>query len=69
MGKFTHSKEKPTMKKQFLKQVVNESIVDTKTNRYIYNTGNGNIERLPLEKLNTTYALTDWEVVGNVKDL
>ena len=39
MGKFTHSKEKPTMKKQFLKQVVNESIVDTKTNRYIYNTG------------------------------
>lgn len=51
------------------KQVVNESIVDTKTNRYIYNTGNGNIERLPLEKLNTTYALIDWEVVGNVKDL
>lgn len=57
------------MTKQFLKQVVNESIVDTKTNRYIYNTGNGNIERLPLEKLNTTYALTDWKVVGNVRDL
>lgn len=57
------------MKKQFLKQVVNESIVDTKTNRYIYNTGNGNIERLPLEKLNTTDSITDWEVVGNVKDL
>lgn len=57
------------MTKQFLKRVVNESIVDTKTNRYIYNTGNGNIERIPLEKLNTTYALTDWEVVGNVRDL
>lgn len=57
------------MTNKFLKQVVNESIVDTKTNRYIYNTGNGNIERLPLEKLNTTYALTDWEVVGNVRDL
>ena len=69
MGKFTHRKEKQTMTKQFLKRVVNESIVDTKTNRYIYNTGNGNIERLPLEKLNTTYALTDWEVVGNVRDL
>lgn len=57
------------MTKQFLKQVVNESIVDTKTNRYIYNTGNGNIERLSLEKLNTTDSITDWEVVGNVKDL
>ena len=57
------------MAKQFLKRVITESIVDTKTNRYIYNTGNGNIERLPLEKLNTTYALTDWEVVGNVRDL
>lgn len=57
------------MTKQFLKRVVNESIVDTKMHRYIYNTGNGNIERLPLEKLNTTYALTDWEIVGNVRDL
>lgn len=57
------------MTKQFLKHVITESIVDTKMYRYIYNTGNGNIERLPLGKLNTTYALTDWEVVGNVKDL
>ncbi|MEO3123143.1 hypothetical protein [Mediterraneibacter gnavus] len=57
------------MTKQFLKRVVNESIVDTRKYRYTYNTGNGNIERLPLEKLNTTYALTDWEVVRNVKDL
>lgn len=57
------------MTKQFLKHVITESIVDTKMYRYIYNTGNGNIERLPLGKLNTTYALTDWEVVGNVRDL
>lgn len=57
------------MTKQFLKRVVNESIVDTRKYRYIYNTGNGNIERLSLEKLNTTDSLTDWEVVGNVKDL
>ena len=57
------------MTKQFLKHVITESIVDTKMYRYIYNTGNGNIERLPLGKLNTTYALTDWKVVGNVKDL
>lgn len=57
------------MTKQFLKRVVNESIVDTRKYRYTYNTGNGNIERLPLEKLNTTGSITDWEVVGNVKDL
>lgn len=57
------------MTKQFLKRVITESIVDAKMHRYIYNTGNGNIERLPLGKLNTTYALTDWEVVGNVRDL
>ena len=57
------------MTKQFLKRVITESAIDTKKYRYIYNTGNGNIERLPLEKLNTTYALTDWEVVGNVRDL
>lgn len=57
------------MTNRFLRRVVSESIVDTKMHRYIYNTGNGNIERLPLEKLNTTYALTDWEVVGNVRVL
>lgn len=57
------------MTKQFLKRVVNESIIDTRKYRYTYNAGNGNIERLPLEKLNTTDSITDWEVVGNVKDL
>ena len=57
------------MTKQFLKRVITESIVDTKMHRYIYNTGNGNIERLLLEKLNTTDSITDWEVVRNVKDL
>ena len=57
------------MTNKFLRRVVDESIIDTRKYRYIYNTGNGNIERLPLEKLNTTYALTDWEVVGSVMDL
>jgi len=57
------------MTNQFLKRIISESAIDTKKYRYTYNDGNGNIERLPLEKLNTTYALTDWEVVGNVKDL
>lgn len=57
------------MTSKFLKRVINEVIIDTRKYRYTYNAGNGNIERLPLEKLNTTYALTDWEVLGNVKDL
>ena len=57
------------MTNKFLRRVVDESIIDTRKYRYTYNAGNGNIERLPLEKLNTTYALTDWEVVGNVRDL
>jgi len=57
------------MTNKFLRRVVDESIIDTRKYRYTYNAGNGNIERLPLEKLNTTYTLTDWEVVGNVRDL
>lgn len=57
------------MTNRFLRRVVSESIIDTWKYKYTYNTGNGNIERLPLEKLNTTDSITDWEVVGNVKDL
>lgn len=57
------------MANRFLRRVVSESIIDTRKYRYTYNAGNGNIERLPLEKLNTTDSITDWEVVGNVKDL
>lgn len=57
------------MTNKFLRRVVDESIIDTRKYRYTYNAGNGNIERLPLEKLNTTDSITDWEVVGNVKVL
>lgn len=57
------------MTNRFLRRVVSESIIDTRKYRYTYNAGNGNIERLPLEKLNTTDLITDWKVVGNVKDL
>lgn len=57
------------MTNRFLRRVVSESIIDTRKYRYTYNAGNGNIERLQLEKLNTTDSITDWEVVGNVKDL
>lgn len=57
------------MTNRFLRRVVSESIVDTRKYKYTYNTGNGNIERLPLEKLNTTDSITDWGIVRNVKDL
>lgn len=57
------------MTNRYLRRVVSESIVDTRKYRYTYNTGNGNIERLPLEKLNTTDSITDWEIVRNVKVL
>lgn len=57
------------MTNKFLRRVVDESIIDTRKYRYTYNAGNGNIERLPLEELNTTDSITDWEVVGNVRDL
>ena len=57
------------MTNRFLRRVVSESIIDTRKYRYTYNAGNGNIERLPLEKLNTTDSITDWEIVRNVKVL
>lgn len=57
------------MTRQFLKRVASESIIDTKKYRYTYNAENGNIERLPLEKLNTTDSITDWEIVGNAVEL
>lgn len=53
----------------FLKRVVSESIVDTRKYRYTYNAGNGNIERLQLNKLNTTEAISSWEIVSNIKHL
>lgn len=57
------------MTNKFLRRVVNESIIDTRKYRYTYNAGNGNIERLPLDKLDTTKVLMSCEVIGNIKDL
>lgn len=57
------------MTNQFLKRIINESVIDTKKYRYTYNAGNGNIERLPIEKLDTTDSITDWEIVGNAVEL
>ncbi len=57
------------MTNKFLRRVVDESIIDTRKYRYTYNAGNGNIERLPLNKLNTTKAISSWGIVGNIKHL
>lgn len=57
------------MTNKFLRRVVSESIIDTRKYRYTYNAGNGNIERLTLNKLNTTEAISSWGIVGNIKHL
>ncbi|MFR1944825.1 MAG: hypothetical protein ACLS20_05965 [Faecalimonas umbilicata] len=57
------------MTNRFLRRVVSESIIDTRKYRYTYNAGNGNIERLTLNKLNTTEAISSWGIVGNIKHL
>ena len=48
------------MTKQFKIRVMSEKIVDTRKYRYVY--AEGKIQRLKLEYLNTTAALTEWEV-------
>ena len=57
------------MTNRFLRRVVSESIIDTRKYRYTYNAGNGNIERLQLNKLNMTEAISSWGIVGNIKHL
>ena len=57
------------MTNRFLRRVASESIIDTRKYRYTHNAGNGNIERLQLNKLNTTEAISSWEIVGNIKHL
>lgn len=57
------------MTRKFLRRVVSESIIDTRKYRYTYNAGNGNIERLQLNKLNTTEAISSCGIVGNIKHL
>lgn len=57
------------MKQEFLMRVYAEGVVDTKKYRYktvwaeIYGEQRLQVVRLPLEYLDTTAALTEWEVV------
>ena len=60
------------MTKAFEERILREHIVDTKQYRYIVtvehnaNSQWAEIKRLPLDKLDTTAALTDWETVKRI---
>ena len=54
------------MKKDFIKKVIEQGIVDTKLFRYIYESNTNEIKRLSIKDLDTTNAIDNWETV--VKD-
>lgn len=53
------------MTQEFIEKVIRERIVDTKTYRYIVKDVGDHMEirRLPISKLDTTAALSGWEIV------
>ena len=50
-----------SISKLFIAKVVNYAIVDTR--KYRYHFIDGKIRRLPIDDLDTTNALTNWEIV------
>lgn len=60
------------MTKEFIDRIMRERIVDTRNYRYVVSevhnseTQWAEIKRLPLNKLDTTSALTDWETVKKI---
>ena len=57
------------MKKEFIKKVLNERIVDTAKYRYVAKVRDGlqYIVRLPIADLDTTGAIDGWTVVWTEK--
>lgn len=57
------------MTKEFEKKIIMMGIVDTKMYRYIIKDcgDHGEIRRLPIKLLDTTAALTEWEVVKVIR--
>lgn len=53
------------MTKEFLKKVIKEKIVDTPKYRYVYQPypDRAEIQRLPIDCLDTTDAIDGWEIV------
>lgn len=56
-------------RKKFLEKVLHDRIVDTKQYRYRVNESTGYIERIPIEYLNTTKALEEWEQVKDLSNI
>lgn len=56
------------MKSEFIARVIREGMVDTRKYRYAHITGpdSSAIYRILLHKLDTTAALTDWELVYTI---
>lgn len=60
------------MTKAFINRIMQERTIDTRNYRYIvteeHDSNNqwAEIKRLPLDKLDTTAALTDWETVKRI---
>ena len=49
--------------KKFIEKVLHDRIIDTKKYRYRVNESSGYIERIPIEYLDTTKVLEEWEQV------
>ena len=62
------------MKKEFIRRIIREGVVDTRKYRYLAKTVNGAEEqytaicRLPLGDLDTTAAIDGWETVAEVRN-
>lgn len=61
------------MNQNFIERLMHERCIDTRNYRYIVteehdaNSQWAEIKRLPLDKLDTTAALTDWETVKVIR--
>ena len=51
------------MTESFKQKVIENGIYDTERYRWIYDINTNTIQRLPIQYLDTTKALSDWEVV------
>ena len=58
------------MKKTFLRKIINEKVVDTRNYRYVLDTdcrlARPLIKRIALDKLETTVAINEWEIIAEV---
>lgn len=55
--------------RKFVEKLLDDRIIDTKKYRYRVNESTGYIERIPIEYLDTTKALEEWEQVEDLSNL